>query len=300
MEKWEGKLAVVTGASAGIGIAIVKSLVGHGINVVGLARRVERVEVLSSLFTRLSRLKTISLSSVSGARERIKRRLGESSRYEVRRGRSIIGEESFRLDRGALWRSRHPDKQRWRLQVIDATSNFPPPAFKSSSFISRFVRILDEGDEVNDELKKIVDVNLMGTVFCTRAAFQTMKTRDLGYVININSITGHFIPFPTEDVASYNTYAASKHGVTAVNEVLRQELACSEHKHKIRVTSLSPGEVRTEMMEASGFQGSVEDYFASVELLYPEDIAEGVIYILSTPPRVNVTELTIRPTGERA
>jgi 3-oxoacyl-ACP reductase-like protein len=45
MEKWIGKTAVVTGASAGIGIAIVKSLVQHGVNVVGLARRVERVEV---------------------------------------------------------------------------------------------------------------------------------------------------------------------------------------------------------------------------------------------------------------
>lgn len=153
---------------------------------------------------------------------------------------------------------------------------------------------------MNDELKKIVDVNLMGTVYCTRAAFATMKNRNFGYVININSITGHFIPFPTEDVASYNTYAASKYGVTAASEVIRQELACSEHKNRIRITSLSPGEVKTDMMEASGFQGSVEEYFASVQLLYPEDIAEGVIYVLSTPLRVNVTELTIRPTGERA
>lgn len=153
---------------------------------------------------------------------------------------------------------------------------------------------------MNDELKKIVDVNLMGTVYCTRAAFRTMKNRELGYIININSITGHFIPFPTDDVASYNTYAASKHGVTATNEVIRQELACSEYKNKIRVSSLSPGEVKTDMMRESGFQGSVDEYFASVRLLYPEDIAEGVIYVLSTPLRVNVTELTIRPTGERA
>lgn len=164
----------------------------------------------------------------------------------------------------------------------------------------RFIRLLEEGDAINEELRKIVEVNLMGVVYCTRAAFKTMKNRDFGYIININSIVGHFVPFPTEDVSSYNTYAASKHGVTATNEVLRQELICSEHKNKIRVTSISPGEVATEMIEASGFQGSVEAYFASVPLLMPEDIADGVIYVLSTPPRVNVTELTIRPTGERA
>lgn len=139
----------------------------------------------------------------------------------------------------------------------------------------------------------------MGPVYCTRAAFRSMKKRDYGYVININSITGHFVPFPTEDVPSYNIYAASKYGVTAFNEVCRQELTCSEYKNKIRVTSLSPGEVKTDMVEASGFQGSADEYFSSVAILLPEDIAEGVVYILSTPPRVNVTELTIRPTGER-
>lgn len=162
------------------------------------------------------------------------------------------------------------------------------------------MRVLDEGEEVNDELRKIVDVNLMGTVYCSRAAFHSMKTHDFGYVININSITGHFVPFPTEDVASYNTYAASKYGVTAFTEVLRQELTCSEHKDKIRVTSVSPGEVKTDMIEASGFEGNADEYFASVPLLLPEDIAGGIIYVLSTPTRVSVAELTIRPTGERA
>jgi NADP+-dependent farnesol dehydrogenase len=167
-------------------------------------------------------------------------------------------------------------------------------------YIFRFIGILDESDDATDELKKIIDVNLTGTMFCSRAALRSMKTKDLGYIININSINGHFIPYPTENLASYNTYAPSKYGVTAFTEVLRQELASSSQlKDKIRVASVSPGEVKTEMVEASGFKGSVDEYFDSVPTLHAEDIAEGVVYILSTPLRVNVTELTIRPTGER-
>jgi NADP+-dependent farnesol dehydrogenase len=159
--------------------------------------------------------------------------------------------------------------------------------------------MLDEGETINNDLKQIVDVNLMGVVYCTRAAFASMKSRAYGHIIHINSIGGHFIPFPTENVPSYNIYCASKYGVTATNEVLRQELACSEHRDKIRVTSISPGEVKTDMVEVSGWQGDVDEYFSSIPYLLPEDIAEGVVYVLATPPRVNVTEVIIRPTGER-
>lgn len=58
MEKWRGKVAVVTGASAGIGVALVKALCKHGINVIGLARRAERVEVSWCIATKKKALES--------------------------------------------------------------------------------------------------------------------------------------------------------------------------------------------------------------------------------------------------
>lgn len=162
----------------------------------------------------------------------------------------------------------------------------------------RFIRILDEGDQINDALKETVDVNLMGLVYCTREAFKSMKRQPSGYIVNINSIGGHFVPFPTSNVPSYNIYSASKYGVTATNEVLRQELIFSESKDKVRVTSISPGEVKTDIINAAGFEGSADEYYSSIPVLLPEDVSESVIFCLSTPPRANITELMIRPTGE--
>lgn len=169
---------------------------------------------------------------------------------------------------------------------------------RAHSKIFRFIRILDEGDEINEALKQTVDVNLMGVVYCTREAFKSIKKQEFGYVININSIGGHFVPFPTSNVPSYNIYSASKYGLTATNEVLRQELIFTDCKDKVRITSISPGEVKTDIIDAAGFQGSAEDYYSSIPVLLPEDVSESVIYCLSTPPRVNITELMIRPTGE--
>lgn len=53
------------------------------------------------------------------------------------------------------------------------------------------------------------------------------------------------------------------------------------------------------MLEASGFSGTTDKYYSEIPYLLPEDIAESVIFALSTPARANITELTIRPTGEK-
>ncbi|XP_033606975.1 farnesol dehydrogenase-like [Cryptotermes secundus] len=83
-------------------------------------------------------------------------------------------------------------------------------------------------------------------------------------------------------------FSASKHAVTALTEGLRRELV--NLKSKIRVTSLSPGLVRTEMPP--------EKFLDTCPSLNPEDIADGVLYVLGVPPHVQIHELIIMPVGQ--
>ena len=163
----------------------------------------------------------------------------------------------------------------------------------------RFMSILNDDEDTNAELKRTMDVNFMGTVYCTREAYKSMHKRGgYGYIININGVSGHYVPLPTPELGSYNTYAPSKYAITAMTEVLRQELTWADNK-KIRVGSLSPGEVRTDMVSVAGYKGSAEDYYDANTPLDPENIAEGVKFMLSLPYTVQVTELTMRPVGEK-
>ena len=70
----------------------------------------------------------------------------------------------------------------------------------------------------------------------TRHAYRLMKkSDDYGYIININSIAGHVVPFPADGVSRSNVYHGTKHAVTATSEILRQELVCMKND-KIRVS----------------------------------------------------------------
>lgn len=69
-------------------------------------------------------------------------------------------------------------------------------------------------------------------------------------------------------------------------------------KDNIRVSSLSPGVVRTEFSKAAGRPNADVIYDVN-KYLNPEDISQGILYILSTPPHVQVYELTLKPVGEK-
>lgn len=85
--------------------------------------------------------------------------------------------------------------------------------------------------------------------------------------------------------------------MVASSEVIRQELNFLK-KDKIRVSSLSPGMVKTEILEASGNHAMSDFVFSSMPYLNSEDISQGVLYILGTPPHVQVYELILKPVGE--
>jgi NADP+-dependent farnesol dehydrogenase len=105
------------------------------------------------------------------------------------------------------------------------------------------------------------------------------------------------VPIPRPELSSLNTYAPSKHAITALTEVLRHELTFSKNK-KIRVSSLSPGETKTEICNSTT-TGTSDDYYKLNPALDAENVAEGVHFILSLPYTVQVSELTMRCVGAR-
>ncbi len=106
----------------------------------------------------------------------------------------------------------------------------------ASSF--KYGNLLDK--ENTEDMKNVIDVNLFGTIFCTREVFLLMRKRkiDDGQIININSFLGHKIPYIPRSQAesSWNIFPASKHAVIAFNEILRQELTSLKSKIKLTVS----------------------------------------------------------------
>jgi len=139
--------------------------------------------------------------------------------------------------------------------------------------------------------KEIIDTNVLGLCIATREAVKDMRTNNVdGHIIHINSIGGHGVSY----FPQLNVYAASKHAVTALTETLRQEL--NSISSKIKITSISPGRVATEIREASNLP--LKKNYSDVPTLQAKDCADAILYALATPPHVQIHELIIKPMGE--
>ncbi|XP_026466762.1 farnesol dehydrogenase-like [Ctenocephalides felis] len=248
MDRWQNKVAVVTGACSGIGQAVAKDLLKAGMKVIGLDIKATKNEqsTIGELY-----LKACDIS---------------------KEGEVI---ESFK----------------WVRETFGGVD-----VLVNCAGIVRKNMLTNPGNA--EDLRKVLDINVLGLCFCTREAFNSMKERDVaGHIIHINSLYGHSISANHNTPPTMNMYPASKYCVTALTELLRQEMMYLQSKTK--VTSISPGVVNTGILNDIVPEPDRKEFFNQNPHLQPEDISQAIMYCLSTPEHVQVHELTIRPIGDK-
>lgn len=193
MDRWHNKIAVVTGASSGIGSACVRDLLSAGLKVVALARRYNTLEKFKESLP------------VEQQTHYFPIKCDVTDDKQVR--------ETF------AWIEKN-------LNGVNILIN--------NAGIDRNIELISS-DNTKD-LKDIVDTNILGVAYCTREAFQSMKSKNVenGHIILINSVAGHTVPNLGISMPSFHMYSPTKFAVTAMNEIYRQEFL--KHGSKVKIS----------------------------------------------------------------
>lgn len=141
-----------------------------------------------------------------------------------------------------------------------------------------------------DDWDAMIDINVKGLLYVSRAILPKMVDRNDGFVVNIGSIAGK------EVYPNGNVYCASKHAVNALNKAMRIDL----NKHNIRVSAIHPGAVETEFSEVR-FKGDVnkaKNVYKGFKALQAEDIADIIYFVVTRPYHVNIEDMIVYPTAQ--
>jgi NADP-dependent 3-hydroxy acid dehydrogenase YdfG len=141
-----------------------------------------------------------------------------------------------------------------------------------------------------EEWERTVEVNCKGTLNCVGAVLSGMLERGRGHIVTISSDAGRKV-FPGLAV-----YSASKFFVEALSQGLRLETAGMG----VKVTTIQPGNVATDLISMSGDEEALEEYGQPGEsrVLDPEDVAASVVHALVQPEHVAVNEILVEPRDE--
>jgi NADP-dependent 3-hydroxy acid dehydrogenase YdfG len=139
-----------------------------------------------------------------------------------------------------------------------------------------------------DHWERMIDTNLKGLLYISRAISNLMIENKKGHIINIGSIAGK------EVYANGNVYCATKHAVDSLNKGMRIDLL----PHNIKVTAINPGMVETEfsIVRFDGDNDKAKKVYEGLQPLSPEDIAETIYWVASRPAHVNINDIVIMPT----
>ena len=136
----------------------------------------------------------------------------------------------------------------------------------------------------------MLDINVKGLLYVSKALIPQMIERKAGHIINIGSTAGK------EVYPKGNVYCASKHAVDAINQGMRIDL----NPFGIRVGAVNPGLVETEFSKVR-FKGDAtraENVYKGFKALQPEDIADVIHFVVTRPYHVNIADLIVMPTAQ--
>lgn len=241
------RIALVTGASSGIGDACARICAKNGARLILNARRKERLDALAKdlkdEFGAASLVLPFDVRSLDQVKNAIERLPTEWAPIDVLINNAGLARGSDKLQEGQI------------------------------------------GDW--DEM---IDSNVKGLLYVTRLVVPGMVKRGKGHVVNIASVAG-LQAYPKGSV-----YCASKAAVRFISDGLRQDLLGTP----IRVTTISPGLVETEFSQVR-FHGDLErakEPYRGMTPLTAEDVADAILYALTRPPHVNVSEMVLFPTDQ--
>jgi NADP-dependent 3-hydroxy acid dehydrogenase YdfG len=246
MDQNEERVALVTGASSGIGEATARALAALGIRVAVAARRTEQLETLV---------------------ERIAQSGGQAL--------PLIADVTDEQQVQAM--VRHTQEQWGRLDIL-----------VNSAGLMLLGPIAGADTE---DWRRMISTNLLGLLYTTHAVLPIMQAQRSGHIVNISSVAGRIAR------AGSGVYNATKWGVGALSEALRQECV---HDH-IRVTVIEPGVVETALASHITHTTARETALRRIQEITPlqsEDIANAIVYAITQPAHVNVNEMLIRPTEQ--
>lgn len=207
MDKWRGKVAIVTGASSGCGAAIAIRLVEEGL-------KVYKVNKIKYVTLTLFCIQVVALA-------RRKEKLDElCKQLQGKPGKLYPFKADMTVEADIIEAFNWTTNNVGRVHVLINSAGISKPT------------TLSDGD--TEMWKKVLDTNVLGLSIATREAIKIMKENKIdGHIIHINSVLGHYVAH----VPNLNMYSASKFAVTALVETLRQEFLRANMKIRITVSN---------------------------------------------------------------
>jgi len=242
-----GKVALITGASSGIGEGVAKTLAAKGVKIGLAARSIDKLKKIEG-----------EIQQVGG--EAFSVEVDVTNKVSVNAGVKRLIEKYGTID------------------ILINNAGIMP-----ASDIDAFK--IDEWDEM-------VNINITGVLNVTAAVLPELINKHSGHIVNLSSIAGRKL------FKGLAIYCATKHFVAAFSDIMRMEIG---KKHNIRVTSIQPGAVATNLFNQitdETYKEGMESLRDQMTFLTPNDIANSMIYALESPDNVDVSEIFILPTDQ--